>query len=121
MADADAVRGAGVPDHRLTTPPGSVTPAAEPDKVMTLVDHLTELRSRIVRSILAVAIGTGIGFYFSKPLRDVLIQPLPPDKRTLQALAPGDGFAIALQIAVITGIILAMPVLLYQLWSFVSP
>jgi sec-independent protein translocase protein TatC len=89
--------------------------------VMSLVDHLTELRTRIVRSILAIVVGTAIGFYFVKPLREFLIQPLPADKRTLQVLSPGDGFAIALQIAVITGIILAMPVLLYQLWAFVSP
>lgn len=123
MADTDAVRGAGLPDHlpATQTPPSPGQPTAEPEKVMTLVDHLTELRSRIVRSVLAVAVGTAIGFYFFKPLRDLLMQPLPPDKRTLQALAPGDGFAIALQIAVVTGIIIAMPILLYQLWAFVSP
>jgi sec-independent protein translocase protein TatC len=123
MADTDAVRGAGLPDHLPATqaPPSPGQPTAEPEKVMTLVDHLTELRSRIVRSVLAVAAGTAIGFYFFKPLRDFLIQPLPLDKRHLQALAPGDGFAIALQIAVVTGIIIAMPILLYQLWAFVSP
>ena len=122
MADSDAVRGAGLTDRLpVAAAPSGPGQPAEPEKVMTLVDHLTELRSRIIRAVLAVAVGTAIGFYFVKPLRDFLIAPLPEDKRHLQVLSPGDGFAIALQIAVITGIILAMPVLLYQLWSFISP
>ena len=112
MAETDAVRGADLPER---------VPTAEPEKVMTLVDHLTELRRRIVRSILAIVAGTAVGFYFVKPLRDMLIQPLPLDKRQLQVLSPGDGFAITLQISVIAGIILAMPVLLYQLWAFIAP
>jgi sec-independent protein translocase protein TatC len=123
MADTDTVLGAGLPDRLPApgAPAGPAQPAAEPDKVMTLVDHLTELRTRIVRSIIAVAVGTAVGFYFAKPLRDMLMLPLPADHRKLQVLSPGDGFAIALQIAVITGVILAMPVLLYQLWAFVAP
>jgi sec-independent protein translocase protein TatC len=122
MADADAVRGAGLPD-RLTSgsPSGSGLPAAEPEKVMTLVDHLTELRTRIVRSILAVLVGSAIGFSQVTRIRDVLIAPLPDDHEILQVLGPGDAFGIALKISIVVGIILAMPVLLYQLWSFVSP
>src|SRR5438094_947044 len=121
MADADAVRGAGVPDHRLTTPPGSATPSAEPGKVMTLVDHLTELSSRIVRSILAIVIGTAVGFLVADPIKNFLTAPLPASALPLQFLAPGDGFSIQIRIAVVVGIILAMPVLLYQLWAFISP
>ena len=122
MADADAVRGAGLPD-RLTSdpPPGSGLPAAEPEKVMTLVDHLTELRTRLVRSILAVVVGAAIAFSQAKPIRDLLISALPDGHETLQALGPGDGFSIALKISIVGGIILAMPVLLYQLWAFVAP
>jgi sec-independent protein translocase protein TatC len=112
MADTDAVREAGLPDR---------LPAAEPDKVMTLVDHLTELRNRLVRAILTVVAGTVAGFVLAPAIRRFLIQALPPEHRELQVLAPGDAFAITLRIAIITGIILAMPVLLYQLWSFVSP
>src|SRR5437899_548369 len=119
MADSDAVRGTGLPDRLpvSASPASPGQPAAEPEKVMTLVDHLTELRSRIIRSVLAIVVGTAVGFYFVAPIRNALIQPLPEGKRTLQVLSPGDGFAIALQIAVIAGIILAMPVLLYQLWA----
>src|SRR5215212_9344240 len=99
MADADAVRGAGLPDRLTSEPPsGPGLPSAQPDKVMTLVDHLTELRSRLVRSILAVVVGSAIGFSQAKPIRDLLITPLPNDHEFLQVLSPGDGFAIALKI-----------------------
>jgi sec-independent protein translocase protein TatC len=131
MADADAVRGAGLPDRLTTTPtpgqpaPGQPAPgqpmAAEPEKVMSLVDHLSELRNRIVKSIAAVIVGTLIGFTQVTPVRDLLISPLPDDHEVLQVLGPGDAFTIALKIALVLGVILAMPVLLYQLWAFVSP
>jgi sec-independent protein translocase protein TatC len=88
---------------------------------MSLVDHLSELRTRIIRSILSVVIGAAIGFYFAPAIQRVLTAPLPASALPLQTLGPGDAFGITLQIAVIVGIILAMPVLLYQLWSFVSP
>lgn len=123
MADADAVRGAGVPD-RLPSPdgpPGAGTPSAAPEKVMTLVDHLTELRTRLIRSVLAIVAGSAIGFYFAPGIRTLLVAPLPEGHRTLIVLGPGDAFGITLRIAVTVGIILAMPVLLYQLWAFVSP
>lgn len=128
MADADALRDAGRPitvpgeSGRSTPPvtPSPPVPAAPGDeKVMTLVDHLAELRDRIVRSVLAIAVGTVIGFWFWKDIRNVLIAPLPMG--TVQVLGPGDAFVIALRISLVTGIILAMPVLLYQVWAFVSP
>src|SRR2546429_675538 len=120
MADADAVRGAGLPD-RAPVPSAGQPPAASGGSVMTLVDHLSELRTRLIRCVIAVVAGGAIGFAFSKQIRDTLMSPLPAGHQTLQALGPGDGFAIALRIAIAVGIILAMPVLLYQLWAFVAP
>lgn len=121
MADADAVRAAGLQD-RLPADPGSSGAApADPDQAMTLVDHLSELRTRIVRAILAVVAGSAIGFLFHDQLEIFLTSPLPPDRRVLQTLAPGDAFGIALQLSVAVGVILAMPVLLYQLWAFIAP
>jgi len=123
MADADAVRGAGVPDRlpSLDPPVSPATPPAEPATVMSLVDHLTELRTRIIRSLLAVVAGAVIGFLLAPTIQHVLTAPLPASALPLQVLGPGDAFGITLQIAVIVGVILAMPVLLYQLWSFVAP
>ena len=119
MADADALRDATRPGVPLT-PESSPPPATAPDgSVMSLVDHLGELRDRLFRSILAVVAGSIVGFYFSVPIRDFLLQPLPGG--TVQVLGVGDGFAIQLRIAIIAGVILAMPVLLFQIWRFVAP
>jgi sec-independent protein translocase protein TatC len=119
MADADALRDAatsGVPVPP-TSPPA---PPAVPDgAVMSLVDHLSELRTRVFRSILAVVAGSAVGFYVAKPVRDFLLEPLPGGQA--QVLGPGDAFAIQLRISIVIGIILAMPVLLYQIWAFIAP
>jgi sec-independent protein translocase protein TatC len=123
MADLDAVRGAGVPEHLPAPGPGAPAPARpeSPAAVMTLVDHLTELRSRLVRCIIAVVAGSAIGFVIAPTVRHWLVQPLPPDHQQLIVLGPGDAFAITLRISIVVGIVLAMPVLLYQLWAFVAP
>lgn len=123
MADADAVAGsaAGVSDRPPAGAPGPLTQATEPQHVMSLVDHLTELRTRLVRAILAIVLGSAVGFLVGDSLQHFLISPLPTSALPLQTLAVGDAFSIRLQIGVVVGIILAMPVLLYQLWSFVAP
>ena len=84
MADADALRDAGVPAIPVTpgsTPPPEAAPPTAPDgSVMTLIDHLGELRNRLFRSIFAVAIASTVGFlFFATPIRDFLIELLPPD------------------------------------------
>jgi sec-independent protein translocase protein TatC len=121
VADADTVRGAGLPDRLPASPPTPTAPVSDPGSTMTLVDHLSELRSRVVRAVLAIIAGTVVGFLVATPIKQILTAPLPVDARQLQVLAPGDAFSIQLRIAVVVGIILAMPVLLYQVWSFVSP
>jgi sec-independent protein translocase protein TatC len=122
MADVDALGEVAAP-NRLPSPspgaPGSAGSAPEVDRTMTLVDHLGELRTRLIRSILAIAIGAVIGFILSQRVRQYLIELLPSGH--VQALSPGDGFAISLRIAIVIGIIIAMPVLLYQLWAFIAP
>lgn len=122
MADAELLREVGV--ATLPVGPGpamSPTPVAVPpdNTVMSLFDHLGELRTRLFRSILAVVAGSVVGFYFSVPIRNFLLTPLPGG--TVQVLGIGDGFMIQLRISIITGVILAMPVLLYQVWAFIAP
>lgn len=86
---------------------------------MPLVGHLTELRNRIIKALLAVGIASVVGLYFNKQIRDLLLSPLPGGQ--VQVLAPGDAFSITIRIALITGVILAMPVILYQAWAFIAP
>jgi sec-independent protein translocase protein TatC len=122
MADADALREPGVSGLPVTPDPEPLPPpAAAPgdESVMSLVDHLGELRTRLFRSIIAVALGSAIGFYFAVPIRDFLMVPL--GDTNLQVLGVGDAFVIQVKISLVVGIILAMPILLYQIWAFVAP
>ena len=102
----------------------TVVPPEQPEQretgVMSLVDHLSELRTRIVRSILAVGIGAIVGFAFAERIEAILKSPLPYD-RPLISTGIGDPFAIQLRIAIVVGIILAMPVIVWQIWAFVAP
>jgi sec-independent protein translocase protein TatC len=123
MADADALRETGAPaipadPGPASAPPPVVTPRDE--TVMSLVDHLGELRTRLFRSILAVTVGAIVGFAVSDQAIAILVDPIPGDT-PLYFTGLGDAFAIKLRIAIVIGIILAMPVLLYQVWAFVAP
>lgn len=123
MADADALRETGVPG--LPADPGSNTlpspvVATGDGSVMSLVDHLGELRTRLFRAILAVAVGGIVGFAVSDQAITLLSDPIPGDT-PLYFTGLGDAFVIKLRVAIVIGIILAMPVLLYQIWAFVAP
>ena len=87
---------------------------------MPLTGHLTELRNRILWSALAVVIGTAVGFTLGDQIILVLRAPLPANV-TLAQIDLTDGFAIKLQVALVAGLILAMPVLLWHLWRFIAP
>src|SRR6476660_9790202 len=88
-----------------------VSVASTGDAPMALVDHLAELRRRIIRALLAVALGGAVGFWFGDDVVSFLKAPLPI-QQPLVFTAIGDPFAIRLRIALVAGIILAMPVIL---------
>jgi sec-independent protein translocase protein TatC len=118
MADVEAAHDGSVSPRPADPAPAPASPAPAPGE-MSLVGHLTELRDRVVKSVLAIALGSVIGAFFWVDIRNLLIRPLPTGQ--VQVLAPGDAFMIFLRISVITGIILAMPVILWQAWAFVKP
>jgi sec-independent protein translocase protein TatC len=123
MADADALREAGAPALPVGSgPEPSIPPVAAPqdESVMSLVDHLGELRTRLFRSILAITVGAVVGFAVSDQAISILRDAIPNDS-PLFFTGLGDAFVIKVKIAIVIGIVLAMPVLLYQVWAFVSP
>ncbi len=87
--------------------------------VMSLVDHLAELRRRVAISLVAIAVGGAIGFYFAPSIILLLLEPLP--NRQVAFLTPSGGFLLWFKIAVIVGILIGLPVILYELWAFVAP
>ncbi len=90
---------------------------------MPLTEHLRELRSRLIKSILAFFIGTGIAFYFANYIFEVLKEPVKRSypKVELITLSPTEPLFILLKISVVFGFILSSPFILYQLWRFVEP
>jgi sec-independent protein translocase protein TatC len=90
---------------------------------MTIWEHLAELRTRLIRCCLAVGGGVMIGFFVYPYVYNFLLQPYQqvyPDAR-LSALNVTDPFAIRVQTSLYLGIAMAMPVLLWQIWRFVTP
>ena len=91
---------------------------------MGLLEHLDELRSRIIKACLAIGAGMLVSSYFVDRIADVL---LAPARRALGidtgiiTTVPGEGFAYTLDIALIGGVVLASPFVMYQVWRFVAP
>jgi sec-independent protein translocase protein TatC len=94
---------------------------------MSLVEHLGELRTRIMRSVYAVALGALVAWFLYQPIFDLLLGPLretaPNEqlRQTLLATDPLTGFQIRIRLTTYTGIMFAMPMILWQIWKFVAP
>jgi sec-independent protein translocase protein TatC len=92
---------------------------------MTVVEHLTELRRRIVISLIAVTIGAIFCFIFSESIIKFLItyyqDATAGEKDALIFLGPLDAFLTRIKIATYGGIVLALPVWLFELWRFITP
>jgi sec-independent protein translocase protein TatC len=97
---------------------------AEADSQETFLSHLIELRERLVRSLVAVALCCIPTFYFSAELYDLLayplIQSLPQGSRMI-ATGVITPFLIPMKISVMAGFLVALPYVLYQAWAFVAP
>lgn len=96
-----------------------------PDGAMTVVEHLREVRRRAFISLAAVAVGGIVAFVFSREIISFLVhyyQHATHGRRdALVFTGPLDAFKVRLQIATYGGIVLALPVWLWQLWRFVTP
>lgn len=91
--------------------------APEPENGQTLIEHLEELRWRLIWIIVALVIGTAVGWGFSRPILTHMISPVGETV----FLAPGEAFYTHLRIAFIIGIVLAFPMFLFQIGAFVWP
>ena len=109
----------------------SGTAAQERDKELSLVQHLGELRDRLVVTAIALVATTAIAFFFATQLIRILIIPVdcvfiptftchePPT--TLISLSPTENFATYFRVALFAGLALAMPVILYEIYAYVDP
>ena len=88
---------------------------------MSLMDHLEELRWRIFKSLIAITVGAIVAFIFRGYIVDFLKQPLPLQHQKLYMTGITESFTVFLMVSIAAGLILALPVLLYQTWAFISP
>jgi sec-independent protein translocase protein TatC len=95
-----------------------------PGGQMSFLEHLDELRKRIVSALLAVAVCVLLGFFLIDRISGFLLGPtrriLPPGSKMIYT-QPGEAFAFNIQIALIAGVVLAAPWIMYQVWMFIAP
>ena len=87
----------------------------------TLVEHLDELRQRILFALAAVAVATAVAFVFHGRVLDWLARPLPFADRHVTALGVAEPFSVSLSVSLYAGLLFALPVILWQTWSFLAP
>lgn len=97
-----------------------------------LLDHLSELRNRLVIAMIALVIATVIAYFFAAPIFELLVTPYrealvqrgflePGETPRLQITAPLEGFYTYLRIAIMGGIALSFPIIAYQAYAFIAP
>ncbi len=106
--------------------------SAVPDtgEIMPIMEHLRELRSRVIRCALAIAVGMMVLLATYNPVKDFLTKPYRdlcrerPDFKcdgSLFSLGPLDGFSARMRICAYGGLVLALPVIMWQIWRFIVP
>ena len=88
------------------------------ERKLTFVDHLDELRKRIIISLSAALIGTITTYTFKEHLYNLITTPI---SGKLVYLTPTEAFLAYIKISIIGGVVIASPIILYQIWRFVSP
>jgi len=94
---------------------------------MSFLEHLEELRQRLLRSVLSIFVGFGICFYFRDQIYGYLARPLTETLRSLHLsdklvyTNPTDPFNLYIKLSIVGGIFLASPFILWQVWLFISP
>jgi sec-independent protein translocase protein TatC len=113
----------------LALPRRSRRTAPAPAEAMTLVEHLDELRSRVMKALLALALGAVIGFLLYNPVLERLVQPYcdvklasdPTASCRLVVTDPLESFSIRLKLSMYLGLMISLPFILWQLWRFITP
>jgi sec-independent protein translocase protein TatC len=93
---------------------------------MPLMEHLEELRSRLLICFLAIGVGFVVSYFFSRQIFEMLMKPwvnaMPAGQQAkLIYTAPHEAFFVYMKVSFIAGTILAFPVILWQIWRFVAP
>jgi sec-independent protein translocase protein TatC len=121
-----AIRGARVVGERYV----SLKRQSNPDGRMPLMDHLRELRNRVVKIALAVLVGAAVAWVFYNRIWSFVQRPYCQAVGYCKVNVPGhslilsgvmDGFYLHIKVSIIAGIVVTSPIWLYQLWAFIAP
>jgi sec-independent protein translocase protein TatC len=88
---------------------------------MPFLEHLEELRKRLIKSLIGLAAGTAVGFVYTAPIIAFLGRPAAGSGIKLVAIDATEVFSLYFKVAFATGICLAAPVILWQIWRFIEP
>ncbi|MDQ5895058.1 MAG: Sec-independent protein translocase protein TatC [Actinomycetota bacterium] len=91
------------------------------DEQLSLIDHLDELRSRIIYSLIALATAFAVCFWQSDRILDLAAAPLPEQYQALTVLAPTEAFMTTVTVSLYAAIIVAAPFISYQLFAYILP
>ena len=108
----------------MSTPPSPGDPVD--DYRMPLVEHLTELRDRLIRIIVFGLVGCVLCFAFAQPIWDALVSPMNDalertGRGTMAITEPLEGFITYMKVAALAGIGVASPFIFHQMWAFIAP
>lgn len=99
---------------------GKLKPVSHDDQ-LSLVDHLDELRTRLVWAIVFLVVAFGVCFWQSTTLLDIAAAPLPPADKALIVLAPTEAFMTTITVCAYAAIIVSAPFIAYQLFAYILP
>ena len=88
-------------------------------KRLSFIEHLEELRKRILYSLAGVGIFSAVGFIFSKKVLAIIVQRTP--LQSVYFFSPIEAFTAQIKVAIFLGIFVSFPFILYQTWSFIAP
>ena len=117
----------GAPVERADDPHIELTdadPLEDGGARMSFLEHLDELRKRLIHSVIALAVGCVFSFLFLDRVFDFLILPMQqmlPEGGELVTTAPAEFFMLYLKVGVLLGLFIALPAVMFQLWLFVAP
>ena len=106
-----------VNEEKLNQSPEENSTPENDDGTMSITSHLEELRSRIIKSLLAVAAGSGVAYFFL----DVITKFLTAPVGKLYYMQPGEAFFTYLKIDIVAGFLIALPIIFFHVWKFFLP
>ncbi len=87
----------------------------------TFLEHLDELRRRLWAAVMAFLAGAGISLFYADRLLELAVLPAKDQVQALYFFSPADAFIVKIKLALLSGLLVASPVILWQLWQFLSP